>query len=281
MVRNLLHHQAILTDFRTSTPLDTMIGDTLVSLSMKEHGSRMPDSSQFEHITQLFGKSSFELVADFVRLSNFATIHKVLLGIEEDYETLSDYLKSFSPSTSTIDTPDSTGRSALAWAVEYGWADATRALLQHGANPNQLVRSSRAISPLLHLAIAVPVSTSSNNGSLDVVKELLKAGADINAVDHENWTPLHVAASWNNYDVIQELATFGGGTLEWELTTNDNQSAMDLSLNAGVNQQVQRLLKSRKLDSGIYSLEDHGPNDEDSQSEEEQFFDSAEGWCCA
>ncbi|KAJ4301694.1 hypothetical protein N0V90_003787 [Kalmusia sp. IMI 367209] len=272
-----------------STPLDTLIGDTLVSLSMKNGGSRMLDSSDFEHMTQLFGKSSSELVTDFVNVSNFTTIHKVLLGVQEDYKTVSDYLKNFEPAsvlTSIIDTPDSTGRSALAWAVEYGWGHATRALLQHGSDPNQLVRSPGVMSPLLHLAIAMPVSANKDNGSLNVVKELLKAGANINAVDHENWTPLHVAASWNNYDVIRELLTFGGDMLKWDLVTSDNQSAMDLSLNSGVNDQVQSILKNLERARGHnYCAEGHKHNGEGSsesyESEEEQFFDPEEGWCCA
>ncbi|KAI2476881.1 Arp Ankyrin repeat protein [Pyrenophora tritici-repentis] len=272
-----------LQDEKGCTPLDTLIGDTLISLSMREHGPRMPNSSDFEHITKLFGRSSFDIVADYIKVSNFVTIHKVLLGIQEDYETLLDYLehpKSSSPSISTIDIQDSTGRSALAWAVEYGWVVATKALLQHGANPNQLVQSSNTASPLLHLAIAMPVSSNTDNGSLGVVKELLKAGADINAVDHENWTPLHVAASWNNYDIIQELVTFGGEILEWDLVTNDNQSAMDLSLNSGINHQVQSILKNRnRVSEHIYGR-GHRDKDEDFESKEEQFFDSEETWCC-
>jgi len=245
----------------------------------------MLNSSDFEHITQLFGKSSFELVTDFVKTSNFAPIHKVLLGIQGDHQTLGEYLEEFnstSSSSETIDIPDSTGRSALAWAVEYGWIDATKTLLQYGANPNQLVRSSGVVSPLLHLAIAMPVSENTDNGSLDVVKELLRAGASINAVDHENWTPLHVAASWNNYSIIRELADFGGDTLDWGLVTNDNQSAMDLSLNAGINGQVQGILKNHELSrEQTISTEDRQRGAESSESEEEHFFDSEEGRCCA
>lgn len=286
-VGDAIRHQAALSNLRPSTPLDTLIGDTLVSLAMEHRGTRIPESSDFEHITQLFGKSTLELVADFVKTSNFATIHRVLLGIQGDCETLDDYLgkhESTLPLTDAIDVPDSAGRSALAWAVEYGWVDATRTLLKYGANPHQLVRSPGIISPLLHLAIAVPVSESADNGSLEVVRELLKAGSNVNAVDHEYWTPLHVAASWNNYDVIRELVTFGGDTLDWDLVTNDNQSAMDLSLNGGFNEKVQDILKNRKLVweyivSAEARTEGEGQgheSDEGVNSEGEQFFDFEE-----
>jgi hypothetical protein len=263
-----------------------MIGDTLVSLAMEHRASRMPDSSDFEHIIQLFGKPTLELVVDFVKTSKFANIHRVLLGISEDCETLDDYLgksRSTSLLTDLIDVPDVTGRSALAWAVEYGWIDATKTLLKYGANPHQLVRSPGVTSPLLHLAIAVPVSKRVDNGSLNVVKELLKAGVDINSTDHEGWTPLHVAASWNNYEIVHELVASGGDVLNWNQVTSDNQSALDLSLNGGINERVQNILRNRSLvQEQSFSNEAHregdgcSDSDGDFNSEAEQFFDLEE-----
>jgi ankyrin repeat protein len=34
---------------------------------------------------------------------------------------------------------------------------------------------------------------------------LLRAGANINSVDNDGWTPLHAAAHWDKHDVIQFL----------------------------------------------------------------------------
>ncbi len=34
---------------------------------------------------------------------------------------------------------------------------------------------------------------------------LIRAGANINAVDHDGWTPLHAAAHWDKHDVIKFL----------------------------------------------------------------------------
>lgn len=59
---------------------------------------------------------------------------------------------------------------------------------------------------LLHLVIAGPISQDPNESVVDVVRVLLEAGVDVNSLDHEGWTPLHVAASWSNYDAIKELA---------------------------------------------------------------------------
>lgn len=34
---------------------------------------------------------------------------------------------------------------------------------------------------------------------------LLRAGANINAVDNDGWTPLHAAAHWDKQDIIKYL----------------------------------------------------------------------------
>lgn len=124
--------------------------------------------------------------------------------------------------------------------------DAVKTLLKYGSNPHQLRPCVHAKSPLLHLVIAGPASQRSDAGVRGVVRLLLQAGVDINA-DHYGWTPLHVAASWNLYSVIQGLARFGGSALNWNAKTDDRQSALDLSLGVGPNREVQRHLLSKKL----------------------------------
>ncbi len=34
---------------------------------------------------------------------------------------------------------------------------------------------------------------------------LLRAGANINSVDNDGWTPLHAAAHWDKHDIIKYL----------------------------------------------------------------------------
>lgn len=279
-----------------STPIETMIDDTLVSLAKGTRCSRGHDPSNFQHIAQLFGKSSCDLLDDYAEDRRFTTLHEVLLGIQCDYGTLDEYLASFGQAkltTEFIDAPDSCGRTALTWAVEYGWTDAVKTLLKYGSNPHQLRPSIHGKSPLLHLVIAGPASQRSDSGFLDVVRALLEVGVDVNAVDHEGWMPLHVAASWNHYGVINELAAFGVGALDWDALTDDKQSAIELSLGAGFNAEVQQLLQNHALgennpidikendaSSGNSFPGDHedtpGGVEDEVDCLEEQFYDSIE-----
>lgn len=224
--------------------METMLDYILVTNAMGY--SALEDfSSALTQVALLFGWNSGDLWGEYEESRGFTPVHRALLGINNSHDGLWNFLASLVAAgtlTDIIDCPDARGRSPLAWAVEYGWADATETLINFGANVHQLRQSMDTVSPLLHLVIAGPDSRRSD--VLGVVRLLLRAGVDINAKDHEQWTAMHIGASWNLYDVVMELVQFGGQALDCEAVTNLGQSALDLAVGVGADGTLINLLQN-------------------------------------
>lgn len=189
-------------------------------------------SSGLFAVAQLFAKPLDDLWEGYRESRGFTELHEVLLGIKCDSGTLGDYLTRIAGErtmSDLIDLTDSFGRSALSWAVEFGWADAVATLIRFGADINQQRLSFPGRLPMLHLALAGPNFGTEVTAYLDIVQQLLLAGADVNAVDHEGWTALHVAASWKDYKAVRILVESAGQRLSWSVLTNSNESASQLA----------------------------------------------------
>lgn len=57
---------------------------------------------------------------------------------------------------------------------------------------------------VLHIAVIV--------GTPDLVYQLIRAGADINAINETGLTPLHLAAAYSSPEIVQYLLDFGANT---------------------------------------------------------------------
>ena len=44
---------------------------------------------------------------------------------------------------------------------------------------------------------------------LDVIRALHEKNANLNVIDEENWTPLHVAVKWNRLETVELLLSLG------------------------------------------------------------------------
>ncbi len=231
-------------------PVETMLDEILVSSAMGN--SDLEDfSSAFTDVAVLFGWNSDELLEEYEKNREFTAVHKVLLGIDDSHGSLRDFLAGLAAAetlSGLIDCADSRHRSPLAWAVEFGWTDATETLIEFGANVHQLIPSKYGPSPLLHLAIAGPDPIQSKTQILGVVRILLQAGVDINATDHELWTAMHIAASWNLKNAVMELVQFGGDT---QAVTGDGESAFDLAIKAGADSVLVDLLRNIRSEQRI------------------------------
>jgi len=99
----------------------------------------------------------------------------------------------------------SAGRSALHEAVDRGNTKAVAALIKAKANVNQAMTGKA-------YAGFTPLRAAAHSGNLDIVKLLLAAGADPNAVttgnfvgDWAGYTPLHAAVKQKHTKVVQAL----------------------------------------------------------------------------
>lgn len=127
------------------------------------------------------------------------------------------------------------------WALNLCTADldAVRLLLQYGANPNV---SDREDNRALHCAAAA---------SAEAIDLLVDAGADVNALGHNNWTPL-MALALNEQDcsdAAQRLVEHGGhlgveGMTDWQYVRGCAEAARndsDLRCIFIVNEQIRSL----------------------------------------
>jgi hypothetical protein len=172
-----------------STPLD-ILADCCMA-------TRRSDNAALVLLSSFYGKGITEIMEDHATSHGLGNIHRVLLRLRPEYPQLEEYLQSLHPRTLAgfIDKPDFHGRSALVYAVEYGWYDAVETLVKFGADVNQLRLGDRKGLTLLHLLFAGPAQKT----TLQIARVLIENGADVNMKDLEGWTALHIAASWDNY----------------------------------------------------------------------------------
>ena len=225
----------------------TMVDHILITQAMAN--GKTFDTAALYEVGFLFGKTSWDLWTEYRESRQFTVVHEALLGASDSHGSIEACLTSLAIGgilASMIDFEDSRGRSALPGRSNTAGQrlpTCSGMLVKFGANVHQQRQSLRGWSPLLHLAIAGP-SPRSSFQLLDVIRILMQAGVDPNATDHELWTPSHIAASWNLYDVLLELACLGGSTLNWEASTESGQSVLDLAICGGNDPQVIALLSN-------------------------------------
>ena len=106
-----------------------------------------------------------------------------------------------------VNVPSARGETALLWAVIHGDDDLVAALLAAGAHPNPRTRGKRG--PGNGAAGGTPLHFATNPGRTGILKQLLAAGAVVDAADAVGMTPLGAAASIGNVDAVGPLLAAG------------------------------------------------------------------------
>ena len=117
-----------------------------------------------------------------------------------------------------VDDPDTTGRTPLSFAADFGLLEIVRYLVEQGAAVDS--RDTQQRTPLLHAA---------GGNHPDVIAYLIDAGADKNVRDHFGDTPLIVACAKGNTAAATSLLQRGADASlrDQERRTAKERSAPD------------------------------------------------------
>ncbi|PGG98599.1 hypothetical protein AJ80_09508 [Polytolypa hystricis UAMH7299] len=134
---------------------------------------------------------------DFIDESKFTQTHRIVLGL-----SLLDLEEEIKLHPEGLDTPDSMGRTPLAWAAARGDRRAVVTLLSHGADPN--ITDVQASGPVSNAATrghtkGSPLNCAARNATdVLLLKSLLDFGADVDSSGVDGQTSLIHAARNNN-----------------------------------------------------------------------------------
>ena len=128
------------------------------------------------------------------------------------------------------------GCSALIYAILMGRYEMAQFLIEQGADIH--FTRSNLQGNFIPGRGQTALSCAANHGHLPLVQELLQRGANINAPDHFDGTPLTTAASFGQLEVVRYLIE-QGANIHAKLTTDygrgvlDGRNALHLAVNKG------------------------------------------------
>ena len=161
---------------------------------------------------------------DWLQTRQVSILHKIVLRlIPRSIESELDY------STRDLNALDSSGRTPIAWAAIRGDVVALETLIRFGADVN--LSDSQGQSPLHHARTPACIDVLTNagadvhardafghtplhrvcrgSGSLPLLKRLVLAGVDINAIDHSGETALANATFNKHVECVAYLVECG------------------------------------------------------------------------
>ncbi|XP_071818880.1 transient receptor potential cation channel subfamily A member 1 homolog isoform X3 [Apostichopus japonicus] len=167
-----------------------------------ERGAKI-DSRNSEQSTPLHKacRTNRHRVVEYL-LTNGASIERrdkdnftpLLIAASEGHTASIEVLLRFN---ANINATDKHEKTAIFWAAEERQIDALKVLLDHKGAKELIDKSDRYDSTALHVA--------SEKGFLAIIKLLLESGADVDAKNEDELTPLHMAAQNGHVNCILEF----------------------------------------------------------------------------
>lgn len=154
-----------------------------------------------------------------------------------------DVVKSIIQKGEDVDCKTNDGYTALHLAVESGQADIVEALLGYGASVQ--VKTEHSGETPLHIAARV-------DGGRPCTELLLKSGAEVNALQLELETPLHLAARHGHLDTVTALLDEGASL---ELQNELGENSLHVTVKRGHLKVCEHLLQTLQDRKGRVPVE--------------------------
>ena len=135
-------------------------------------------------------------------------------------------------SGASADIVDSSGRTPLSWASERGYLDVVRSLIEHRTNGSS---STDIDIDGSNQEMWTPLHFAAKNNHLEVVNELLRAQADVNARTIHRETPLTLSARKGYTSVVSALVAAGARpdtNLVWRVLDKGDADILALLLSS-------------------------------------------------
>ena len=98
----------------------------------------------------------------------------------------------------------------IAAVVLVGCGESQQSATSPESNPVEPITEAAKVEPSIAKAPDISINLAAGLlGNIEVVKQHLAAGADVNAKDDKEWTPLHDAAIYGRKEILELLISEG------------------------------------------------------------------------
>ncbi len=117
-----------------------------------------------------------------------------------------EVVNSIVQANANLDVADLSGWTALRYAISSGQLEVAHALIQAGANVNMADVGNYMGSSYSYAGGVTPLMVASEKGYVDLVRKLIEAGADVQAVTPDGKTSFSLAQTNGHFAVCDVLA---------------------------------------------------------------------------